>query len=136
MGLFLKLALYFLLIVICNIAYAKPILHKSIFEFNSRLRVQEEFNIFTQDTVSDKDYSLNELRILLNDGKTYEAIAFKDRVISPFGQAVAYNTLDRRWIEFKGKLLYHTPHSNGLIKWKSYDFVLLILKVKCLNGVR
>ena len=95
-----------LLVLISYKVQAEPTLHKLIFEFNSRMSVQEEFLIFDGSAVSDPLYSSNELRIQLNGGKTYEAIEFYDKVYTTHGQAAAYNILDFRLIKFKGKLLY------------------------------
>jgi hypothetical protein len=112
----LRKLLVVLLVLHCNFTFATPTLHKSTFEFNSKLSVQEEFIIFSAETVTDPVYSLNELRIQFISGTTYEDLEFRDRVVTTFGQAVAYNTLDSRWIEFKGKLLYHTPEIDGTNK--------------------
>ncbi|MEC8325043.1 MAG: Ig-like domain-containing protein [Pseudomonadota bacterium] len=121
----LTLLMLLLLTITFNIS-AKPILNKRIYEFNSRLNVQEEFKIFENDNVVDKNFHINELRIQLNDGKTYEQIAFYDKVRPQnYSQAVAYNTLDRRWIKFKGKLLYFAGLSNGVGKTDTLKFRVL-----------
>lgn len=103
-------------------AYAEPTLKQRIFEFNTPLKVQEEFLILTTDTVSDPSYSLNDLRIQLNSQKTYEQIGFYDKVYTTYGQAVAYNTLDRRWSNFKNKLLYFSGESTGTNKFETILF--------------
>ncbi|WP_157576862.1 Ig-like domain-containing protein [Pseudoalteromonas rubra] len=102
--------------------YAAPVLNKSIFEFNAGLHIQEEFNIFADNTVFDPDYPVHELRLVLNEGKTYEQVSFYDKTYTPYGQAVAYNTLDRRWVKFKGKLLYFSGESDGTNKVEVIPF--------------
>ncbi|MCJ8318092.1 MAG: cadherin-like domain-containing protein [Colwellia sp.] len=111
-----------LLVLISYKVQAEPTLHKLIFEFNSRMSVQEEFLIFDGSAVSDPLYSSNELRIQLNGGKTYEAIEFYDKVYTTHGQAAAYNILDFRWIKFKGKLLYIASGTDGNNKMEVIPF--------------
>ncbi|WP_125784035.1 Ig-like domain-containing protein [Pseudoalteromonas rubra] len=100
-------------ILLASTANAAPRLDKAIFEYNVGLHIQEEFNLFADGNVSDPDYPNSALRIQLNAAKSYEQVGFYDKVNSRYGQAVAYNTLDRRWLKFKGKLLYFSGESDG-----------------------
>ncbi|KZN58611.1 hypothetical protein N473_04060 [Pseudoalteromonas luteoviolacea CPMOR-1] len=104
---------------------AAPVLNKTTYEFNSGLQIQEEFDIFGNGHVSDPNYSNNELRIQLNADKAYNQIGFYDQVRTVYGQAVAYNILDRRWIEFKGKLLYYASVSDGTNKIETIPFRII-----------
>ncbi|KZN48043.1 Ig-like domain-containing protein [Pseudoalteromonas luteoviolacea] len=108
--------------LLSNLVQAAPVLNKTTYEFNSGLQIQEEFNIFGNDNVTDPNYSSNELRIQLNADKSYNQIGFYDQVRTAYGQAVAYNIIDRRWIEFKGKLLYYAAVTDGSNKIETIPF--------------
>jgi len=101
---------------------ANPILHKKVYEFNSGLNIQEEFPIFGDGSITDPNFGKNELRIQLKSTKGYGNIAFYDKVNTQYGQAVAYNTLDRRWVNFKGKLLYFAEETDGTGKMEIIPF--------------
>ncbi|QTL34148.1 Ig-like domain-containing protein [Pseudoalteromonas viridis] len=100
-------------VLLVSTANAAPQLDRAIFEYNAGLLIQEEFNLFADGNVSDPDYPNSTLRIQLNSAKSYEQIGFYDQMNTTYGQAVAYNTLDRRWLKFKGKLLYFSGESDG-----------------------
>ncbi|WP_010604100.1 Ig-like domain-containing protein [Pseudoalteromonas maricaloris] len=101
---------------------AAPQLDKAIFEYNAGLNIQEEFNIFADGNVTDPNYPNSELRIQLDSSKSYDQIGFYDKVYTTYGQAVAYNTLDRRWVKFKGKVLYFSGEDNGNQKIDTISF--------------
>ena len=111
--------------VLSEMVVAAPTLKQEIFEFNSRVNIQEEFVVLNNDTVSDPSYSLNELRMQLDESKTYEEVGFYDKVKTPYGQAVAYNTLDSRWFKFKNKLLYFASTSASASKFETIRFRVL-----------
>lgn len=104
---------------------AAPVLNKKIFEFNSALRIQEEFLILDEGGITDSDFELHELRIQLNPDKSYDNIALYDKVYTQYGQAVAYNTLDRRWVKFKGNILYFADEADGTNKVEVIPFRVL-----------
>lgn len=101
---------------------AVPLLKQEIFEFNARVKIQDEFLILTNDTVSDPLYSLNELRMQLDENSTYDQIEFLDQINTTYGKAVAYNTLNVGWLKFKNKLLYFANTSASASKFDIVRF--------------
>ncbi|CAM4140178.1 hypothetical protein [Pseudoalteromonas byunsanensis] len=109
-------------VLVTSLAGAAPQLSQTTFEYDAQMYIQEEFNLFADGYVFDPDYPNSELRIQLDSTKSYEQISFYDKTETAYGQAVAYNTLDRRWIKFKGKLLYMADDTQGINRFDMIPF--------------
>ncbi|ESP90679.1 MULTISPECIES: Ig-like domain-containing protein [Pseudoalteromonas] len=111
--------------LLTSVSQAAPVLNKTIHEFNAGLYIQEEFNILKDDNVVDPNYASQELRVQLSPDKSYSQIGFYDKIRTQYGQAIAYNTVDRRWVKFKGKVLYFAAVSDGTNKFETIPFRVL-----------
>ncbi|MCF6436786.1 hypothetical protein [Pseudoalteromonas sp. MMG022] len=109
-------------VLVTSLTSAAPQLSQTTLEYDAQMYIQEEYNVFADAYVFDPDYPNSELRIQLDPNKSYEQISFYDKTETAYGQSVAYNTLDSRWIKFKGKLLYMADNTQGVNRFDMIPF--------------